>query len=446
MHYLPVVTWAARALELPLCDASAATLAACWLDRSDARQQACALLRSEPVLAIWCYCQQPARSMPADELHTDWPLLADWLLRSGQAIWRRADAAAEPPSSSVTETSRRRFAALSLQQWESHSVAPTARLSSLLSAGAQQWLELLTLPASVEPAADAARAAIHDASSSEPGEGGGELLQRWLASSLERQVWLADLARRLDRAAQLEQRLDELVRDEKLQALKEFAYGASHELNNPLANISTRAQALLRDETDPERRRKLATINTQAFRAHEMIADLMLFARPPRLEYQQFALDELVANVLGELGELATAQQTRLHHASPTGLAIQGDPRHLAVALRALVQNSLEALGTGGEVHVQLEPAMRNVTAGLCSGVELRVTDDGPGIPAAIRSRIFDPYYSGREAGRGLGLGLSKAWRIVTQHGGQLSLADQVESGAMFVVWLPSKPGIEQAG
>ena len=76
--------------------------------------------------------------------------------------------------------------------------------------------------------------------------------------------------------------LDELEQA-KLDALKELAYGASHEINNPLANISARAQTLLRDEPDPERRRALEAIQQQALRAHEMISDLMLFARPPRL-------------------------------------------------------------------------------------------------------------------------------------------------------------------
>ncbi|MGC3972649.1 MAG: histidine kinase dimerization/phospho-acceptor domain-containing protein [Pirellulales bacterium] len=67
----------------------------------------------------------------------------------------------------------------------------------------------------------------------------------------------------------------------KLEALAEFAAGAGHEINNPLAVISGRAQMLLRDEKDPERRRELGIIRAQALRIHEMIADLMLFARPP---------------------------------------------------------------------------------------------------------------------------------------------------------------------
>ena len=87
----------------------------------------------------------------------------------------------------------------------------------------------------------------------------------------------------------------------KLQALYNFAYGLSHEINNPLANISARAQTLLIDETGPERRRKLATIVQQAFKAHEMIADLMLFARPPTLRPQPVDIAKLADTVVAEM-------------------------------------------------------------------------------------------------------------------------------------------------
>src|SRR5262245_60908693 len=88
------------------------------------------------------------------------------------------------------------------------------------------------------------------------------------------------------------------VEASKLQALYNFAYGLSHEINNPLANISARAQTLLVGEKDPERRRKLATIVQQAFKAHEMIADLMLFARPPRIRQQAVDLSKLADTVV----------------------------------------------------------------------------------------------------------------------------------------------------
>src|SRR5437867_12492917 len=105
----------------------------------------------------------------------------------------------------------------------------------------------------------------------------------------------------------------------KLQALYNFAYGLSHEINNPLANIATRAQTLLVDEKDPERRRKLATIVQQAFRAHEMIADLMLFARPPTLRLEAVDLAKLADTVVAEMQEQAREQGIRLIRAGDAG-------------------------------------------------------------------------------------------------------------------------------
>src|SRR5215475_2776470 len=104
-----------------------------------------------------------------------------------------------------------------------------------------------------------------------------------------------------DERASFEARLER----EKHESLKELAYGASHEINNPLANIAARAQTLLEDEHDPERRRKLVAIHRQAMRAHEMIADLMLFARPPQLNIAEFDLGQLVRRVVDEAREIA---------------------------------------------------------------------------------------------------------------------------------------------
>ena len=152
---------------------------------------------------------------------------------------------------------------------------------------------------------------------------------------------------------ELERRFDEAVREQKVAALKEFAYGASHEINNPLANISTRAQALLRDEVDSERRRKLASMVHQAFRAHEMISDLMLFAKPPELKPTEVDVRALVSDVLDELVEPAADQQTSIElKCADSPVHALADPAHLSVAFRALVVNSLEALRSGGEIEI----------------------------------------------------------------------------------------------
>jgi len=234
---------------------------------------------------------------------------------------------------------------------------------------------------------------------------------------------------RLARARALEGDFQERLETEKLLSLKELAYGASHEINNPLANISTRAQTLLRDEEDPERRKKLATINSQAFRAHEMISDMMLFAKPPTLKIEEVDLAQTVTEVCCELGEDAERQHTRLsYHGVEQPLLAEVDGTHLGVGLRAMCINSLEAIGAGGEIDVTVATDDHFAT--------IEVRDSGPGISAEVRSHLFDPFYSGREAGRGLGFGLSKCWRIIQQHGGDIDV-ESGQDGTTFVIRIP---------
>jgi signal transduction histidine kinase len=221
---------------------------------------------------------------------------------------------------------------------------------------------------------------------------------------------------------------------EKLNALKELAYGASHEINNPLANIAARAQTLLDDEQDPQRRQKLIAIHRQAMRAHEMISDLMLFARPPKLNLTSFSLRELIRKVVGGLSTLAKESSVQLN-CSENELSgeIRADETQLGVALHALIKNSIEAVDEGGRVSV----VVRSILVAGEPWVEIVIGDDGPGISADVRRHIFDPFFSGREAGRGLGFGLSKCWRIVTDHGGQIVVRSPAGGCAEISILLP---------
>ncbi|MCA9178332.1 MAG: HAMP domain-containing histidine kinase [Planctomycetales bacterium] len=238
--------------------------------------------------------------------------------------------------------------------------------------------------------------------------------QRWAVADT---APLGRIASMRDRLQRLETRFAEQLRQERLESLRELAYGASHELNNPLANITTRAQSLLRDEQEPERRDKLEAIVAQGFRAHEMISDMMLFAKPPNLELERVNLTTLAEQVCEEVRREPEWDGATLEVVSPDEqLQIDADPRHLATALRALCRNSLEATAGKGRIQIRI-----NATA---NRVEIEVRDDGPGLSPREQQHLFDPFFSGREAGRGLGFGLAKSWSVVRQHGGSIEVLD----------------------
>jgi signal transduction histidine kinase len=170
-----------------------------------------------------------------------------------------------------------------------------------------------------------------------------------------------------------------------------------------------------------------------------MISDMMLFAKPPELVPGEVNVAELADEVVAELKPWASEQGTRLQHrASGNVPNVIADRVQLAVAIRSLCTNSLEALGADGAVEVRTSSvATGEGVAG--STVVIAVRDTGPGITAATRRHLFDPFFSGREAGRGIGLGLSKCWRIVTLHGGRIDVASEPGQGTTFTIRLPQK-------
>lgn len=221
----------------------------------------------------------------------------------------------------------------------------------------------------------------------------------------------------------------------RLEALREFAYGAGHEINNPLANIAARAQALLIDEADPERRRRLATIVDQAFRARDMIGGLMVYARPPKPTPTRVAIDAVLAPVLDAARPVADGRAIRLEYSpAPAPCHVEVDAAHVAESIRLITVNAVEA--AAGRVTLRVAGPSSTIP-GTCL---VSVTDDGPGMPPDLLQRAFDPFFSGREAGRGIGLGLPKAWRLVSINGGRLEIDSRPGRGTSVTISLPIAP------
>jgi signal transduction histidine kinase len=232
---------------------------------------------------------------------------------------------------------------------------------------------------------------------------------------------------------------DGRLRAGKLAALAEFAAGAGHEINNPLAVISGQAQYLLAHANDwfpgeSERPRKaLHTIVGQTHRIHGLLRNLMQFARPPAPRPVWFDLPTLLAETASSLGDLAEQRGVRVEVGrTPDRLATFADVEQVRIAVTCLLRNAIEAAPAESWARVGVvEPVSDTV-------IEVAVEDGGPGPDPAQRLALFDPFYSGRAAGRGLGLGLPVAWRLTRQQGGDVRL-DAARTGGptRFLLSLP---------
>lgn len=217
----------------------------------------------------------------------------------------------------------------------------------------------------------------------------------------------------------------------KLNALAEFAAGAAHEINNPLAVISGQAQYLLGREAEPDRQRALQKINGQAHRIHQLLNELMQFARPPRPRKQPVDLRGLLREVALSFSDFAAQRHVELLCPDPDpALTLHADPRLLHTALECLLRNAIEAAPPGGWAGVRLALA-------AADALEFIVEDNGTGPAPSQRDHLFDPFYSGRLAGRGRGFGLPTAWRLAREHGGDVRFDRPVDGPTRFILSLP---------
>lgn len=470
MLWLPQRIGSHVTFRLPLAESSAPALL--WAVAADngehARKSVYEAIKSDASLALWAVCT--ADSVGSENLRSA-EALADWLTANCRCALDWSNAIEQTPDDAAWRDRYRRLSAVSMavatragQLAIGHrETAEQAFLLGLLHA-AEQWPAL-------------------DPSSTTHREERGAL-PVWLARSLERlaQATLNESDQVLSCVARARESVDETaaLRDyddmrgsgavaaaalaataqclpavtkqlsgsraisdfdasvdaAKLSAMAEFAAGAGHEINNPIAVIAGRTQLLLQGETHPQRRHELAIIHSQAMRVYEMIADMMLFARPPDPKFAACDLNALVSQVVEEIRPKAIERAVKLNVTVPNGpIVVQADVMQLSIAVRVVCDNALAAVDSAGQISIHL----RRVTNDSANGDAIvEISDSGAGIPDGVRPHLFDPFYSGRQAGRGLGMGLAKAWRIVKIHRGRIDVTSQASRGATFSLVLPT--------
>ena len=224
---------------------------------------------------------------------------------------------------------------------------------------------------------------------------------------------------------------DERLRRRKMDALGEFAAGAGHELNNPLAVIVGRAQLLLARTEDPEVARSLRIILGQAQRAHRILRDLMFVARPPAPRPRAWKPPEV-------LGLRAVGVRAGMPGAGGPAALGAGRLRRRTPG-RSRTDSATSPRSCCATPCRPRRPAGGSIVRSSHKDGELiwSFSDNGKGIGADEGEHLFDPFYCGRQAGRGLGLGLPRAARIVEQAGGKLRWSSGPGQETMFQVHLP---------
>ncbi|MGB0716699.1 MAG: HDOD domain-containing protein, partial [Phycisphaerae bacterium] len=224
----------------------------------------------------------------------------------------------------------------------------------------------------------------------------------------------------------------EQLRSEVIAAISEMAAGAAHELNNPLANISGRAQLLLANPLDDRRQQWAETIVAQVGEATRIVDELVNFAKPPKPRAASRRLMELVDMRLQhwKRGSKSRGRSVSIAVMDP-GLTVYVDADHFATILDALLDNAANAESKTIEINSPSSPSDEQV--------RIEMTDDGCGMTPEVVSHAADPFFSHRRAGRGRGLGLSLAMRLAEVNGGKLWIDSTPDIGTTVSLALPAR-------
>ncbi len=239
----------------------------------------------------------------------------------------------------------------------------------------------------------------------------------------------AELERRIaERTADLRASQARVLHQEKMAAFGLLSAGIAHEVGNPLAALSSLIQMLRRRNPDPYTDTKLGLAERQLVRIQRTIRELVDFSRPASTDRRRFCLAEVVDEALGIAKYYHRTKDRAIRTEIPSNLPpIVAVRDHLTQVLLNLVLNAIDATGKGGRIQL---------SARCDDGwIELTVEDNGRGIAESDQPRIFQPYFTTKPQGTGLGLFVSR--QIVEEQGGRLEFSSTPGRGTSFTVRLP---------
>jgi signal transduction histidine kinase len=270
------------------------------------------------------------------------------------------------------------------------------------------------------------------------GEGRGALTETMRAGAPRRVIAehvllpLESLAQKLGRAVDVVQMGDRLARAEKMAGLGQLAKGVAHELNNPLTAVLGFAELIVATTSEQRVREDAVAIAGQAMRMRDTVGSLLRFWRPvAQADVTVDVAKMLQGMVIGVQLEMARRGVRLELLVEGEGCCVRGDEERLLEVFEHLLNNAAQAVAGRGvndrSIRVAVTCAEENV--------RVVVTDSGKGFVEA--ARVFDPFYTTRQPGKGQGMGLSVSYGIVREHGGEISASNVYPHGAAVVVELP---------
>jgi PAS domain S-box-containing protein len=232
----------------------------------------------------------------------------------------------------------------------------------------------------------------------------------------------------------------ELRRRETLAAMGSLVAGVAHEVRTPLFSLSATLDALEAGAGTPDQQHELKDLlRSQVRRLANLMQDLLDYGRPPRLKLARAGIREPVQRAVRSCGALASRSAVGLALDVPEGLPqVDADLGRLEQVFENLLANALQHAPRGSTVRVTARP-----TTAPPAGLTCAVEDDGPGLLPSDVERVFEPFFSRRPGGTGMGLAI--AHRLVEAHGGALTAGNRAGTGAVFTVFLPAA-GESRAG
>jgi signal transduction histidine kinase len=235
-------------------------------------------------------------------------------------------------------------------------------------------------------------------------------------------------ARIVERTTELQEAQARLLHQEKMAAFGLLAAGIAHEVGNPLTSISSLIQMLQRRQADGYSQEKLALISGQLQRIQLTLRELIDFSRPASEERAWVSLADILQEALNITKYYKRTKGRLLSpHLPPDLPPLYGVRDQLVQVFLNLILNAVDATDRGGHIDLRAER--------MDGSIVVTVQDDGAGIPPEHTGRVFQPYFTTKQHGTGLGLFVTR--KLVTDHGGTVEFESRSGAGTMFRVWLP---------